>query len=159
MLLSKNIALQVLHLEDAEGLYFLFKQAKIIASYDSPVIQADESEVDFTKRIIATCDYSWSIRLIETPDVLIGICALHHFDKENKQIEIGGTLLPDYWGQGIMQNAFQTIIQFASEELNIKQLIGKTKPTNFKAIHLVEKLGFKKASVSNKELILLKKLF
>jgi hypothetical protein len=43
----------------------------------------------------------------------LGICSLHHFDQLDKSIEIGGTLFPRFWGQIIMQNAFNELLDVA----------------------------------------------
>lgn len=43
----------------------------------------------------------------------MGICSLHNYDKTNKTIEIGGTLLPEFWGKDIMKEAFLILIDKA----------------------------------------------
>lgn len=44
--------------------------------------------------------------MIDDLNTLIGDCALHEWNVSKREIEIGGTLLLEYWGKGIMKTAF-----------------------------------------------------
>jgi ribosomal-protein-alanine N-acetyltransferase len=95
------------------------------------------------------CTHIWTIRLSDDPQTIVGDAALHDWIKETSTIEIGGTLLPEYHGKGIMISVFDYIISFAKEQLNIKTVIGKTGINNQQAARLVLKLGFTRSNESD----------
>jgi RimJ/RimL family protein N-acetyltransferase len=55
-----------------------------------------------------------------------------------------------------MKQAFELLIDFARQTLNVEQIIGKTSPDNAQAIRLVEKLGFQRVGVIENEMVLRK---
>jgi ribosomal-protein-alanine N-acetyltransferase len=104
----------------------------------------DETPWAFTSRILHLCNCLFTLRPVNRPEEIIGDCALHDWDQENKEIEIGGSLFKSYQGQGYMQSAFTLLIEYAKAHYQVKKIIGKTQADNNHAIRLVEKLGFQK---------------
>lgn len=147
----EGIILKELSIEDASPLFEIFSNDEIKSCYSEPVIQADETGEKLVNRFIDGSDFVWTIRLVEEPEEIVGICALHHWNKEKSEIEIGGTLLPEYWGKNIMKSAFTSLIDFSRKELMIAHIIGKTRKNNRRAIRLVEKLGFERARTLGEE--------
>jgi ribosomal-protein-alanine N-acetyltransferase len=135
----------------------LFSHPKVIDSYLEPPLTSKQDLPLFVDQLCSNENKVWVISTKETPIKRIGICALHHWNKETKTIEIGGTLLPAYWGSEIMKECFQQLIQFAYNEFGIDKVIGKTYSENKRAIQLVKKLGFEIQSSAGKELILAKR--
>ncbi len=153
----ENINLTSLSLANSSQFYYIYSTQEIIDSYNQELIKPKETELEFTKRIIGLSNYIWSIRLSTQPESIIGVCALHHWDKEKNKIEIGGTLLPEYWGMGIMKKAFGYMIDFAFNELGVQTIVGRTSSKNLQAIKMVKKLGFQTESTSYENEILMTK--
>ena len=120
----------------------------MVAHFDEFPFLPNETPEQFTERILAACNFIWTIRSLAHPEVCIGECALHHWNQETKSIQIGGSLLPDYWGQGLMQAAFLLLMEVANN-LGVKVMVGLTQTNNLKAIRLVEKMGFEQVEVEN----------
>lgn len=116
----------------------------------------DETPLAFTHRILGLCNVLFTIRLSNQPEVIIGDCALHDWDRENNEIEIGGSLFKAYQGKGYMQAAFGLLIEYAEEHYRVKKIIGKTQVGNHPAIRLVEKLGFQKGKEESNTILLYK---
>ena len=150
------LQLKRLTLADAPAFYALYALPAVSRHFDQSPFLPGETAVDFTRRIIAHCAFIWTIRLCAEPEAIIGDAALHHYDPQRKQIEIGGSLLPAYWGKNLMKQAFELLIDFAGRTLNVEQIIGKITPGNGQAISLVKKLGFQRVGVIENELILRK---
>ncbi|MCL2050820.1 MAG: GNAT family N-acetyltransferase [Lachnospiraceae bacterium] len=74
--------------------------------------------------------------------VKLGTCGFHCWDKETGCCDVGYDLLPDCWGKGYMLEAMRTIIKFAKDEMNIKQINTCIYINNKKSIRLAEKCGF-----------------
>jgi len=156
MLSNDKVVLDNLTLEDAVFFYKLYTHPEMTVNFDESPFTLNESSTEFTERIISLCQYIFTIRPTEQPDLIIGDCALHHWNQQKKEIEIGGSLLPEYWGKGYMQSAFELLTIIAKQELGVKTLLGKTKTRNLKAIRLAEKMGFKKHRSDNLDTILIK---
>ena len=114
--------------------------------------------LEFTKHIISLCNNIYTIRTIDNQSEIIGDCALHDWNKEKKEIEIGGTLLPEYLGKGIMKSAFELLIEFAQKEYAVDKIIAKTEITNDKALKFAEKIDLKKFEINDKTILLEKRL-
>ncbi|HEY0667967.1 MAG TPA: GNAT family N-acetyltransferase [Sphingobacteriaceae bacterium] len=157
--LSNNkVILHNLSVEDADSFYKIYTHPALTVNFDESPVLSNETATEFTERISSLCDYIFTIRPTDQPNLIIGDCALHHWDKENKEIEIGGSLFPEYWGKGYMQAAFELLSEFAKQQLGVKILIGATKTTNSQAIRLVEKMGFVKYQVILQETIMRKEI-
>ena len=138
------VILEPLNITDAHRFYEIYRQPVFSVNGRNNVFLENETAQAFTKRIILACDFIFTIRPMGNEALIIGDCALHHWNKENHEIEIGGSLLPAYWGQGYMPAAFKHLMDIARDWFNVKTLIGKTQPDNCNAIRLAEKMGFEK---------------
>ncbi len=142
---------------DADAIYTIYNNPEILKSYSNRPIANKAATIDFITKITSNENLVWNIRLQQDKENIIGNCALHDWNKSDKTIEIGGTILPSFWGQGIMLEAFNLICAFAAKELGVNTIIGKTMTKNKQAIRLVEKLGFNILEVVGNETILAKK--
>ena len=149
IILPGNLLLRTLEPRDSLSFYNLYKKNYETKLAEESPFQPGETEADFTARILGLCTHIWTIRLSDDPQTIVGDAALHDWIKETSTIEIGGTLLPEYHGKGIMISVFDYIISFAKEQLNIKTIIGKTGINNQQAARLVLKLGFTRSNESD----------
>jgi len=155
---NQRIILEELSIENADFIYNLYSLPQLSENFDESPFLQNETSVEFTQRIISLCEYSFTIRPAYQPNLIIGDCALHHYKQQKKEIEIGGSLLPDYWGKGYMQSAFELLTIIAKTELGVKTLIGQTKTRNNKAIRMAEKLGFEKHQFNELNTIMRKEI-
>lgn len=156
MMYNDKVILKELTINDADFFFNIYSHPELTVNFDESPFMENETAAEFTKRIISICEYIYTIRPLEYPELIIGDCALHHWDKENQEIVIGGSLLPQYWGKGLMQSAFDLLIVLAKYNLDVKTLLAPTKTRNHKAIRLVEKMGFLKYKMSGNDTILRK---
>ena len=140
-----DIILKEMSLKDSESFYRLYYEDES-AIQDQTTNEEHMNPRQFTEHILSLCDELYSIRTVENEYIIIGDCALHHWNQEEKKIEIGGSLLPKYWGKGIMSAAFELLIELAKEKYQVNVLVAKTEITNLKALKFAEKLGFQKMS-------------
>jgi len=148
-----RLHLRKLTIADSNFVYTLFTNDQVLASYETAPIATKEQTIPFIQHITQPDCFVWLISILPGQQE-IGMCALHHWDKTNRSIEIGGTLLPSYWGQGLMTEAFQQLLTFAYTELGIETIQAKTQTTNKQAIRMASKLGFKKLNKNDSETIL-----
>ncbi len=117
-----------------------------------------KTPTEFAESIASVCNEIFTIRMAANPDIIIGDCALHHWDEETHEIEIGGSLLPAYWGKGIMAKAFEHLFCLAREEYNAKTLVAKTEQINKNALKFAKKMGFEFRTYEENKVVLFKKL-
>ncbi len=152
-----DIILKEMSVKDSESFYRLYFEDDS-AIQDQTTNEGHTNPVQFTEHILSLCQELYSIRTVENEHIIIGDCALHHWNQEEKKIEIGGSLLPKYWGKGIMSAAFQLLIALAKEKYQVNVLVAKTEITNLKALKFAEKLGFQKMSNDGDSIILEKRV-
>jgi ribosomal-protein-alanine N-acetyltransferase len=155
---NDKVVLEPLKDEDADFFYNLYTYPELIIDLGGSPFLTGETPTGFTRRIASLCEFIFTIRPKEHPDLMVGDCALHHWNKEAGEISIGGALVPECWGTGLMQSAFELLTVIAKQELGVKTLIGQTKTGNHKAIRLAEKMGFIKYSVDADETIMRKEI-
>lgn len=144
------ISLELLSATDYKEVFNLFNNELVLRSYpEKPISNIDETR-GFIIKITTNGCWSWKILKESEPKIFLGICSLHHFDLKNKSIQIGGTLLPQFWGQDVMRQAFQILIKKATDDFGVNMVIGKTRTSNYKAIQMAKKLGFE-VFTSNEE--------
>ena len=153
---NDKIILVPLTKNDADAFYALYSHPQL--NFNESFFLPDETPGQFTERIISLCAFIFTIRFLEKPDVIVGDCALHHWHKAADEIEIGGSLFPEYGGKSIMQSAFELMIGMAKQDLGVKALLASTKTSNHQAIRLAEKMGFKKYQVNEHDTLMRKEL-
>lgn len=83
----------------------------------------------------------WAIADKNT-DQIIGTCGFNHIFITRNTIDISYDLSYDYWGKGIMTRAISQIINFISNEIELKLIIGKVLQQNTRSIDLLKRLNF-----------------
>ncbi len=158
MLSNHKVILNNLTVQDADFFYEIYTHPALTVNFDEIPFLPNETSTEFTERIISLCECIFTIRPTDRPNLIIGDCALHHWDKQKHEIVIGGSLFPEYWGKGYMQAAFELLTDIAKQELGVKALLGPTKTRNTKAIRLVEKMGFVKYQFDEEDTIMRKEI-
>ncbi len=154
VLIKENIILKQLSAADALAFHRLYNPE---GAWEHAITGA-KTPLEFTRHIISLCNHIFSIRMADDPAIIIGDCALHDWDKAKGEIEIGGTLLPEYWGKGIMQAAFELLIELAQQQYAVNKVVAKTETDNRKAIKFALKMGFEETGIGADTLILTKYL-
>ena len=155
---NDKVILEKLSLNDAHIFYSLYANRQLNENYDESPFLQNETPTHFTERIITSCKYIFTIRPKDNPDLIIGDCALHHWNQQKREVEIGGSVFPKYWGKGYMQAAFELLTIIAKQELEVEALLGQTKTRNIKAIRFAEKMGFEKHQLDGQDTIMRKEI-
>jgi len=85
----------------------------------------------------------WAVTL-KGKDELIGKCILFQFNHANRRAEIGFILNRNYWRQGLMHQALESVIAFAFDILKLHRIEADTDTENAGSLALLEKLGFER---------------
>lgn len=90
----------------------------------------------------------WVIRFENSPD-LIGTIGLWNFDIPTEATEIGYELLLRFRGQGIMSEILPRVVRFGFEQMKLKRINAFCSDQNISSIKLLEKCGFRLASLND----------
>lgn len=85
--------------------------------------------------------YRWII-IRKSDKKKMGTCGFHCWNPYESIIELGYDMQKEFWGNGYMQEAVPTIINFIIKEMNVKTLHAHVYYENQKSALLVKKLGF-----------------
>lgn len=69
----------------------------------------------------------------------LGAGGVNDLDQNNKKAEIGFWLLPQFWGKGIMKEAFPLILEYSFEAFNLCRIEGYVDANNHKCKQALEK--------------------
>lgn len=144
---NARILLKPLTMADAKSFYALHKNPGVNHGHE-PFLP-NENAIEFTSRLMAACVEIYTIRLAEQEETIIGDCALHDPDYQQREIEIGGSLLPAFQGKGYMREAFRLLGPRAKEQHGMHALIAKTGEDNRGALLLMNKLGYTRHAEEN----------
>lgn len=75
--------------------------------------------------------------------IFYGAGGFNNLSKEHKKAEIGFWLLPEFWGKGLMQEAFPLICNYGFNTLGLNRIEGFVDSENSSCKKAVEKLNFK----------------
>lgn len=84
----------------------------------------------------------WPIFLRQSGD-LVGCCGLKPYGDNPRVLETGFHLRPQYWGQGLGEEAARAVIRHAFEQLGVTSLFAGHHPDNDASRGLLLKLGFR----------------
>jgi ribosomal-protein-alanine N-acetyltransferase len=82
----------------------------------------------------------WPVFLLEDGD-LVGCAGVRPYREDI--LELGFHLRPEYWGQGLAEEAARAVIGWAFETLGVRSLFAGHHPANTASEHLLRKLGFR----------------
>ena len=97
--------------------------------------------------------FDWGIELKETKK-MIGTCGFSVFDPNNKRVEIGYVLNPDYHNNGYATESVKRVVEYAFRELDIHRIELRIIDGNTASLRVAEKCGFKREGTAVDELII-----
>lgn len=130
---------------------FLLRSDTMVNKYlDRQPTERVEDALSFIRKVNEdfknNVGYYWAITLTEKKK-LIGTICLFDFSDEHKKCEIGFELLPEYQGQGIMNEALKKVIQFTLHTLGLETIDAFTHKDNQSSTKLLQKFGFKETAI------------
>lgn len=145
ILTTSRLTLRQISSDDTAAIFALRSNNEINQYIDRAPAKTMEDAELFINRITEGIRndglYYWGISITES-QLLIGTICLFHFSEENNSGEIGYELSTGYQKQGIMQEAFGKIIDYAFNHIGLRQLAAVTHKDNRNSIRLLEKFHF-----------------
>ena len=131
--------------QDAERYYALLQREDVTYYYGMDRLLAKEEAVEMIRafRVVFEVMHGmrWGIRL-RGDEELIGTIGLNQLYLRSKKTEVGYELHPDYWRQGLMEEALTAVLAYAFEGLGLYRVGATTYPENTGSNRLLVKMGF-----------------
>lgn len=135
--------------QDAEDIFRLFSNEKVIEYYDLGALTQPSQALSlinfFNTRFQNGTGVRWGIRLKES-NRLMGTCGFNSWSSKMKSADIGYDLMPDFWGYGYATEAVDEILMAAFSGLlpcgALNRIQADTIPGNDASESLLLKLGF-----------------
>lgn len=140
--------------EDAESIFGLFADPKVVEYYDlepfTAVAEAEKLMELFESRIRSESGIRWAIRE-RGSNQLIGTCGFNSWSKKMRNAAIGYDLKPMHWGSGITTEAVSEVLRLAfSGSLPcgpLHRIQADTVVGNVASERVLMKLGFKEEGI------------
>ncbi|HEV3142621.1 MAG TPA: GNAT family N-acetyltransferase [Gemmataceae bacterium] len=101
-----------------------------------------------TEERLAAAIYRWTQHGIpmwavfrKADQEFVGRCGFQIYEA-TKEIELAYTLLPQAWGNGYATEASLACLDHVFTVLNWDRVVSRTRPTNTRSLHVMEKVGF-----------------
>lgn len=145
ILSTERLNLRNIELSDAEDLFVLRSDKRVMAFMDRPLFTASEEAAQMIREIHKAAasneGITWAISL-KNESNLIGTISYWRITKEHYRAEIGYYLHPDYWAKGLMQEALQPVLEYGFHHMRLHSVEANVNPANTASIRFLEKNGF-----------------
>lgn len=137
-----RVRLRQLQQSDAAALHAIYSDATAMTwRTHGPLATLDETEAKLARNLAAPDWRAWAITLAGD-DVAIGTMSVHH-KRQGGVAEIGYSLAPAYWGQGLACEAVGLMIDYLFDVEGYRRICADTDPENAASNALLTRLGFK----------------
>ena len=144
---TARLVLRPFVMEDAPAMYRNWASDPEVTKFLSwptykSVDTAHEILSIWTKQYSDNTFYQWAIELKEKGEVIGSISVVNHDDRVD-MAEIGFCIGKPWWGQGIMTEAFQAVIDFLFDEVGVQRIEAGHDPNNPASGAVQRKCGLK----------------
>jgi ribosomal-protein-alanine N-acetyltransferase len=142
---TERLTLRALDLADAKDIFGLRtnKEVNIYITRD-PLHNLSETRafIDIISNAIIDNTGIFWVLASKDSNAFVGTIGLRNFEVEENYAEIGYDVHPDHQERGYMSEAFETVLEFASQQMDIKTIEAFTHKNNNGSKALLEKYSF-----------------
>ncbi|MBD1372692.1 GNAT family N-acetyltransferase [Hazenella sp. IB182357] len=142
---TKRLVLREITTDDAHDIFKYLSDKEVMKYYGLLPFRTNQeaiNEIEWYKKIYdAKTGIRWGITM-KNIDAVIGSCGFLNWSQEHFRTEIGAELSKAYWRKGIMSEAFQAIIRYGFNQMELMRIQGLIEPPNTSSQKLAEKNGF-----------------
>lgn len=143
---TERLTLRQIREEDTDAIFNCWMQDEDVSRYMYWKASKDKYEaqkfVQFELGNLENDNWRRWVILLKETDELIGTCLIY-FNEEENNWDISYNLGKAYWGKGYATEAMNRVMEFATNELAIKECIAIHAIENPESGRVIQKLGFK----------------
>ncbi|WP_426195591.1 GNAT family N-acetyltransferase [Massilia sp. DWR3-1-1] len=145
VLRSERLILRPLRAADAGALFAAYSDPAVVRYWSgapwTEMARADAYVADGAREIAEGVAMRLGLE-VAASGAFVGQVSLHRFDAQNRRCELGYALAGQYWGQGYMGEALQTLLDFGFDTLDLNRVEADIDPRNGASLRAVERMGF-----------------
>jgi [ribosomal protein S5]-alanine N-acetyltransferase len=145
LITTERLLLRKVEKSDVNEIFFLRSDERVMRYLDKPPAKSLEEAGEFIKKITEleanNESVTWAIT-VKGDVKLIGTICCWNIQKEHHRAEAGYVLHPDYWGKGIMQEAFTKVLNYGFKVMDLHSIEANVNPDNKASIKLLERNNF-----------------
>ncbi|MER3498728.1 MAG: N-acetyltransferase [Chitinophagaceae bacterium] len=142
---TERLILRQIRPADADDIFYFRSDPDMLRYLDREPAKSVDEALQWIQMVTDLCKkgdgINWAICL-KGSDKLIGMVTLWNIRKEHYRAEAGYTLHASHQGKGIMQEAFQKVIDYGFRKINLHSIDANVNPANEASIKVLEKAGF-----------------
>jgi len=142
---TERLTLRELNLEDAKAIFGLRTNKEVNEFIDRKTpnnLSEARAFIDLISNLTLNNEGIFWVIESKNNHQLIGTIGLRNFEDEEDYAEIGYELDPNYHQKGFMSEAFEAVLKFGFENLELKTIEAFTHQDNIASIALLEKQKF-----------------
>ena len=142
---TERLTLRELNLDDAKAIFGLRTNKEVNEFIDRKTLNnLSESRafIDLISNLASSNEGVFWVLQSKSSHQLIGTIGLRNFEDEENYAEIGYELDPNYHQKGLMSEAFDEVLKFGFQNLELKTIEAFTHQDNTASIALLEKQKF-----------------
>jgi len=161
ILKSKRFLIRPIEDSDIDYVFKGLSHPDVIKHYGVSyhTLEATKEQMEFYRNLLETeTGMFWVVCSLDN-QTFHGVGGFNNLSKEHRKAEVGFWLLPESWGQGIMNETIPVMCDYVFEQLKLHRIEGFVETDNQACINAIEKLGFtyegtmKECEVKNDKLI------
>lgn len=142
---TERLILRELTLQDNEAIFLLRSNARVNQYIDrDPSRNIADAEAHIN-RVLKACagnkSFQWVLSLKESPKLMGTIC-LWNISDDRTTAELGYEMMPEYYGQGFMNEAVRRVLEFGFEQEHFDHIEAFTHKDNDSSTKLLKRNGF-----------------
>ncbi len=144
---TPRLRLRPLCESDIPALFRIFSDPEVMRYWSTPPWQSIDEAAKLVARDQAALLQGDYLRLgleLQSGGELVGHCCLFSFNEQSKRCEIGYGMARQYWGQGLMHEALQALVEYAFTTLQLNRIEADIDPRNQGSANSLARLGFVK---------------
>jgi ribosomal-protein-alanine N-acetyltransferase len=145
VIVTERLQLKEITTADVEALFEIRSDKNLMKYIARPVATSFEDVTNLieliSRRRKSNEGINWGIFLKDNP-YLLGMIGFVNLYKEDYRAEIGYMLNGRYHRQGIVQEAFEAVVKYGYEKMNLHSIEATIHPDNIASARLLEKKGF-----------------
>jgi [ribosomal protein S5]-alanine N-acetyltransferase len=145
-LTGKRVTLRPITLADTPALFAIFGDPEVMRYWStSPFAALGDAEA-LAKKIIGGYEEASFLQLgvvEKASGLLIGTCTIFAHHEVSRRAELGYALNREFWGQGLMAEALECIVDYAFTTIGLNRLEADIDPANHASAKALLRLGFK----------------
>jgi ribosomal-protein-alanine N-acetyltransferase len=144
-LITERLLLRQLNLQDANELFLMRSDERVMQYLDRPRLQSVEEATAFLEKVMAqevkNEAVTWVITMKGDTRMIGNIC-YWQIEKEHYRAEVGYMMHAAYHGKGIMNEALAKVLEYGFNLMKLHSVQANVNPGNMASIKLLERNGF-----------------